>query len=137
MVYFKGILVQNRSKIAKIAPEGGENFWGRIFFVPWKTNKKTLGVIMGKAGDLSRLWKCATLRINTSAKRFIVDISTIEISEILIFYNRVFRFYNRALFVRYYSGTLLQNCPFWVRKMIDQTQFKSAKTSQTRRFYNS
>ena len=39
MVYFKGILIQNRSKIA---PEGDEIFWGRIFFDPWKTNKKTL-----------------------------------------------------------------------------------------------
>ena len=40
MAYFKGILVLNRSTFAKIAPEGGEHFWGRFFWIFGKAIKK-------------------------------------------------------------------------------------------------
>ena len=42
MTYFKGNIVQNRSKFVKIAPEGGEQFWGRKICLFQKSNKKTL-----------------------------------------------------------------------------------------------
>ena len=42
MAYFKGVLVQNRSKFAKIAPEGVDFFLGLIFFWIFGKVKKTL-----------------------------------------------------------------------------------------------